>query len=120
MSIASILGYPRIGGARELKRALEGYWSGGLSSEQLLADTAALKADRWRQQQAAGIQHIPSNDFSLYDHVLDTALTVGAVPARFGWSGAAPELDLMFAMARGSKGGAGVGPRDWTKGLTPT
>src|ERR1035437_7470180 len=110
MSIASILGYPRIGRSRELKRALEGYWSGGLSSEQLLADTATLKADRCRKQQPAGIQHIPSNDFSLYDHVLDTALTVGAVPARFGWSGAAPELDLMFAMARGSKGEGGVAP----------
>jgi 5-methyltetrahydropteroyltriglutamate--homocysteine methyltransferase len=115
MSIASILGYPRIGRSRELKRALEGYWSGRLSSEQLLADTATLKADRWRQQQAAGIQHIPSNDFSLYDHVLDTALTVGAVPARFGWSGAAPELDLMFAMARGSKGEVEVAPLDMTK-----
>ncbi|HVB13421.1 MAG TPA: 5-methyltetrahydropteroyltriglutamate--homocysteine S-methyltransferase [Candidatus Dormibacteraeota bacterium] len=115
MLIASLLGYPRIGRSRELKQALEGYWSGRLSSDQLLAQAASLKADRWRQQQAAGIVHIPSNDFSLYDHVLDTALMVGAVPARFGWTGATPDLDLMFAMARGSKGEVEVAPLDMTK-----
>src|SRR5487761_504967 len=115
MSIASNLGYPRIGRSRELKRALEGYWSGRLSSAQLLGAAADLKADRWRVQQAAGIEHIPSNDFSLYDHVLDTALTVGAVPSRFGWSGAAPESDLMFAMARGTRGDQEVAPLDMTK-----
>jgi 5-methyltetrahydropteroyltriglutamate--homocysteine methyltransferase len=115
MSIASNLGYPRIGRSRELKRALEGYWSGRLSEEQLLEATAALKADRWRRQEAAGIQHIPSNDFSLYDHVLDTALMVGAIPDRFGWSGEPPSLDLMFAMARGIGGEAEVAPLDMTK-----
>ncbi|MGC2192265.1 MAG: 5-methyltetrahydropteroyltriglutamate--homocysteine S-methyltransferase [Candidatus Dormiibacterota bacterium] len=115
MSIASILGYPRIGRSRELKRALEGYWSGRLSSDQLLAEAASLKADRWRQQLAAGIEHIPSNDFSLYDHVLDTALMVGAVPARFEWSGGVPDLDLMFAMARGTRGESEVSPLDMTK-----
>jgi 5-methyltetrahydropteroyltriglutamate--homocysteine methyltransferase len=115
MSTASILGYPRIGRSRELKRALEGYWSGRLSSEELLADASSLKADRWRTQQAAGIDHIPSNDFSLYDHVLDAALMVGAVPARFAWSGGTPDLDLMFAMARGTRGQVEVAALDMTK-----
>jgi 5-methyltetrahydropteroyltriglutamate--homocysteine methyltransferase len=115
MSTASLLGYPRIGRSRELKRALEGYWSGRLSPDQLLAGAARLKADRWRQQLAAGIEHIPSNDFSLYDHVLDAALMVGAVPARFGWSGGVPDLDLMFAMARGIRGESEVAPLDMTK-----
>ncbi|MGH7642793.1 MAG: 5-methyltetrahydropteroyltriglutamate--homocysteine S-methyltransferase [Candidatus Dormibacteria bacterium] len=115
MPIASILGFPRIGRSRELKRALEGYWSRRLSEEQLLAETAGLKADRWRRQQAAGIEHIPSNDFSLYDHVLDAALTVGAVPARFNWSGGVPDLDLMFGMARGSRGETEVAALDMTK-----
>jgi 5-methyltetrahydropteroyltriglutamate--homocysteine methyltransferase len=115
MSTASNLGYPRIGRSRELKKALEGYWSGRLSAVQLLEAAAALKADRWRRQQAAGIEHIPSNDFSLYDHVLDTALTVGAIPERFGWSGGTPDLDLMFGMARGTQGAVEVAPLDMTK-----
>ena len=115
MTIASILGYPRIGRSRELKRALEGYWSGRISPDQLLADAASLKAERWRQQRQAGIEQIPSNDFSLYDHVLDQALVVGAVPARFGWTGETPDLDLMFAMARGTRGEVEVAPLDMTK-----
>ncbi|MGC1184249.1 MAG: 5-methyltetrahydropteroyltriglutamate--homocysteine S-methyltransferase [Candidatus Dormiibacterota bacterium] len=115
MSIASILGYPRIGPSRELKRALEGYWSGKLSAEQLQAEASQLKAQRWRQQQAAGIEHIASNDFSLYDHVLDAALTVGLVPERFAAVGPAGSLDLMFTMARGTKGATEVAPLDMTK-----
>lgn len=47
---------------------------------------------------------IPSNDFSLYDHVLDTAAMVGAVPARYGWTGGEVPLDIYFAMARGTQG----------------
>ena len=115
MSIASILGYPRIGPSRELKRALEGYWSGKLSADQLLAEASQLKAQRWRQQRAAGIEHIASNDFSLYDHVLDAALTLGVVAERFAAVGSADSLDLMFAMARGTKGATEIAPLDMTK-----
>jgi 5-methyltetrahydropteroyltriglutamate--homocysteine methyltransferase len=114
VSIASILGYPRIGRSRELKRALESYWSGQFSAEQLLGEGAQLKAERWRQQQQAGIEHIPSNDFSLYDHVLDAALTVGVVPERFAGIGSSG-LELMFAMARGTQGATEVAPLDMTK-----
>ncbi|MGH7667600.1 MAG: 5-methyltetrahydropteroyltriglutamate--homocysteine S-methyltransferase [Candidatus Dormibacteria bacterium] len=115
MPIASVLGYPRIGRSRELKKALEGFWSGRLDAAQLEASAAALRSARWRAQAAAGIEHIPSNDFSLYDHVLDMALTVGAIPERFGWDGGTPTLDLMFAMARGSRGATEVVPLDMTK-----
>ncbi len=115
MPVASNLGYPRIGPNRELKRCLEGYWSGQLSQEQLRDGAASLRAQRWRAQAAAGLEHIPSNDFSLYDHVLDTALLVGAVPERFDWSGGAPDLELMFDMARGRRAPHEVTPLDMTK-----
>jgi 5-methyltetrahydropteroyltriglutamate--homocysteine methyltransferase len=80
---ATNLGFPRIGPARELKWALEGYWSGRLGADELAATASSLRAARWQLQRKAGIDQIPSGDFSLYDHVLDTALMVGAVPDRF-------------------------------------
>jgi len=66
------LGYPRIGAKRELKRALEGYWKGTLSAAHLQRVAAVIRSTNWRIQRDAGIDLIPSNDFSLYDHVLDT------------------------------------------------
>lgn len=96
---ATCLGYPRIGAARELKKALESYWVKQSSREQLAKVAMELRARHWRAMQQAGIRHIPSNDFSLYDHVLDMAVTVGAVPARYREI-ADPSLRY-FAMARG-------------------
>jgi 5-methyltetrahydropteroyltriglutamate--homocysteine methyltransferase len=101
MPIPTNLGYPRIGADRELKRALEGYWRGSLDRDALVAAARELRARHWHRQSELGIEQIPSNDFSLYDHVLDTAVLVGAVPPRFGWAGGAVELDTYFAMARG-------------------
>ena len=98
---ATNLGFPRIGLRRELKRAVEGYWSGKTGQEALVACGRELRAQNWRLQQQIGIQHIPSNDFSFYDHVLDTCALVGAVPERFGWRGDPVDLDTYFAMARG-------------------
>lgn len=72
MPIATNLGYPRIGADRELKRALEGYWRGSRSRDDLLETARDLRARHWRHQRDQGIEHIPSNDFSLYDQVLDT------------------------------------------------
>jgi len=113
---ATNLGFPRIGPARELKWALEGFWSGRLTAEELNQKAADLRAARWRLQQQAGIQHIPSNDFSLYDHVLDTALMLGAIPERFRELESASDLDLLFAMARGAVSGRGeVPPLEMTK-----
>ena len=77
------LGFPRIGAKRELKRALESFWSSKTGEAQLLETAKIIRAENWRTQQAAGIDLMPSNDFSLYDHVLDTCALVGAVPERF-------------------------------------
>ena len=103
LAVAS-LGFPRIGRHRELKFALEGYWSGRIAESDLLETARRLRAENWALQHARGITRIPSNDFSLYDHVLDTAVMVGAIPAAYGWKGGDVPLSLYFAMARGSQG----------------
>ncbi|MFI5842604.1 5-methyltetrahydropteroyltriglutamate--homocysteine S-methyltransferase [Catenuloplanes sp. NPDC051500] len=97
----TVLGYPRIGPDRELKRAVEAYWAGRIDAGQLDQIAAGLRADVWRTLREAGIEAIPSNTFSYYDHVLDTAVAVGAVPARFAGLGLS-DLDTYFAMARGT------------------
>ncbi len=101
MAIATNLGYPRIGQKRELKWALEKFWKGSISKQDLLEKSASIRQENWREQQAAGIQHIPSNDFSFYDHVLDTALMVGAIPQRYIQADQDFSLETYFAMARG-------------------
>ena len=103
LTVAS-LGFPRIGRHRELKFALEGYWSGKIAESDLLETAARLRAEHWALQRDRGISRIPSNDFSFYDHVLDTAVMVGAIPPAYGWSGGAMPLSTYFAMARGSQG----------------
>jgi 5-methyltetrahydropteroyltriglutamate--homocysteine methyltransferase len=114
MTIASNLGFPPLGAARELKRATEGYWSGKVTRDQLLATGAELRRRHWTLQRDAGIERIPSNDFSFYDRVLDTCALVGAVPARYGTQTA--DLDTYFAMARGSQGkGRDVTAMEMTK-----
>lgn len=106
------LGFPRIGLHRELKSALESYWSGKSDAKALLDRAAQLRATHWQRQKALSIRHIPSNDFSLYDHVLDTSVMVGAIPDVYGWEGGDVPLDTYFAMARGS---AGVPALEMTK-----
>ena len=98
------LGFPRIGRHRELKFALEGYWSGKIPESELIETARKLRADNWSLQRDSGITRIPSNDFSFYDHVLDTAVMVGAIPSVYGWAGGDVPLSLYFAMARGSQG----------------
>jgi 5-methyltetrahydropteroyltriglutamate--homocysteine methyltransferase len=98
----STLGVPRIGPRRELKAALESYWSGRTDAEALLQTARELRAANWARQQALGVTHIPSNDFSLYDQVLDTSVMVGAIPEIYGWRDGPVPLDTYFAMARGS------------------
>src|SRR5258708_34697536 len=104
MTIASNLGFPPLGAARELKRATEGYWSGKLTLAQLLATGAELRGRNWRLQRGLGIGRIPANDFSFYDRMLDTCAMVGAVPPRYGWTGEWVDPGTYFAMARGSQG----------------
>jgi 5-methyltetrahydropteroyltriglutamate--homocysteine methyltransferase len=102
MSISTtVLGYPRIGPHRELKKALEGYWAGRLDATSLRDTAAALRAQAWTDLNDAGIDQVPSNTFSLYDHVLDAAVAVDAIPARHR-DLALSTLDTYFAMARGT------------------
>ena len=96
---STVLGYPRIGPGRELKRALEAYWDGRLTAEALHGVARGLRAASWHRLRALGLAALPSNMFSLYDHVLDTASMLGAVPDRYGHLG---DLDAYFAMARGT------------------
>ena len=102
MALATNLGFPRIGLKRELKRAVERYWSGRIDLNQMKATASEIRRGNWHLQKQIGIDHIPSNDFSLYDHVLDTIATVGAVPSRYGWNGGEVDTDTYFAMARGT------------------
>jgi 5-methyltetrahydropteroyltriglutamate--homocysteine methyltransferase len=98
---STVLGYPRIGPQRELKKATEAYWAGRETAVGLEQTAAGLRRQTWETLRDAGLSDIPSNTFSLYDHVLDTAVMVNAVPKRFaGLEG----LDAYFAMARGAEG----------------
>ncbi len=93
-----IVGFPRIGEQRELKKVLENYWSKKSSFEEVKNVASELKKRHWGYQQDAGIDFISVNDFSLYDNVLDTAIMLNAIPKRF--EGLKDE-ELYFAMARG-------------------
>src|SRR5512132_856684 len=101
MALCNVSGFPRIGRNRELKFATEGYWRGETSADQLAATAKAIRVENWKLMQDAGIDLIPSGDFSYYDQVLDTIALVGAVPERYGWDGSEVDLDTYFAMARG-------------------
>lgn len=98
---AANLGFPRIGPRRELKTATEAYWAGKIGEAELFDTARALRAATWDRQKAAGIEVIPSNDFSFYDQVLDTSVMLGAIPEIYRPIGAADSLDVYFAMARG-------------------
>jgi len=78
-----IVGFPRIGEQRELKKALESFWSGKTEFSEVEKVASILKARHWNYQKEAGIDFIASNDFSLYDNMLDTAVMLGAIPERF-------------------------------------
>ncbi|ESW23490.1 hypothetical protein PHAVU_004G051600 [Phaseolus vulgaris] len=97
-----IVGYPRMGPKRELKFALESFWDGKSSAEDLQKVASDLRASIWKQMTDAGIKYIPSNTFSYYDQVLDTTAMLGAVPARYGWTGGEIGFDTFFSMARGN------------------
>jgi 5-methyltetrahydropteroyltriglutamate--homocysteine methyltransferase len=105
MTIAANLGYPRIGPRRELKSALEAFWAGKSDEAALQSTAAALRAGARAVQQGSGINHVPSGDFALYDHVLETACALGLVPPGYGWTGdGAGSVASMFALARGARG----------------
>ncbi|MCD7450748.1 hypothetical protein HAX54_008385 [Datura stramonium] len=97
-----IVGYPRMGPKRELKFALESFWDGKSSAEDLKKVSADLRSSIWKQMSDAGIKYIPSNTFSYYDQVLDTTAMLGAVPSRYNWTGGEIEFSTYFSMARGN------------------
>ena len=113
MTISQNLGFPRIGERRELKKATEAYWKGDLDRAGLEATGAELRRSNWAKQQAAGIDLIPSNDFSFYDQVLGLSCLVGNVPARFGWDGSDMNIDVAFDMARGTDGAIACEMTKW-------
>lgn len=102
----SIVGYPRIGSLRELKFACEKYFRGELSASALQETAAALRLENLKVQKNSGLDLIPSNDFSFYDGMLDTAVLLHAIPKRYQELHLS-ELDTYFAMARGYQGEAG-------------
>jgi 5-methyltetrahydropteroyltriglutamate--homocysteine methyltransferase len=111
---STVLGYPRIGPKRQLKQALEAYWDGRSGPAALLATARDLRESTWRRLRALGLPAVPSNTFSLYDHVLDTTVLVDAVPDRYREPSTADGAGLAgyFAMARGT---GGLAPLPMTK-----
>jgi len=111
----NILGYPRVGANRELKKAEEAYWVGKITRQELLDAAALIRKGNWLLQKELGIDLIPSNDFSFYDQTLDLSLTVGAIPERYD-SLKDDKLELYFAMAHGyQKDGIDVTAMEMTK-----
>ncbi|GHE05082.1 5-methyltetrahydropteroyltriglutamate--homocysteine S-methyltransferase [Streptomyces alanosinicus] len=109
---ATVYGYPRQGPDRELKKAVEGYWKGRVSADALRATAAGLRRTTWQQLADAGLDEVPTGDFSYYDHVLDTTVMLGAIPTRHREAVAADPLAGYFAMARGTQD---VAPLEMTK-----
>ncbi|WP_152393483.1 5-methyltetrahydropteroyltriglutamate--homocysteine S-methyltransferase [Paenibacillus guangzhouensis] len=103
MAKSSVLGYPRIGADREWKKALEAFWAGKLDESAFQSRLQELRLNHLRKQQEKGIDLIAVNDFSYYDHVLDTATMFGIVPSRFEYEGGAVPLSLYYGIARGTK-----------------
>ena len=111
----NVLGYPRVGVNRELKKAEEAYWAGKITKDELLAAAALIRKNNWLLQKEAGIDLVPSNDFSFYDQTLDLSLSLGAIPERY--NGLKDDLlELYFAMAHGyQKNGIDVTAMEMTK-----
>ncbi|RYP40768.1 hypothetical protein DL768_010583 [Monosporascus sp. mg162] len=97
---SAVLGFPRMGVNRDLKKATEAYWAGNLSQSDLLAEAKRLRLVHWKIQKDAGVDIIPSNDFALYDQVLHHIQDFGAAPERYTNAGLDP-IDEYFAMGRG-------------------
>lgn len=110
MSKNYVVGFPRIGEQRELKKVLELFWAQKCPFAEVEKVASILKKRHWNYQKEAGIDHISSNDFSLYDNMLDTAVMLGAIPKRFE---ALENEELYFAMARGNKEAVAMEMTKW-------
>ena len=101
MTVAHILGFPRIGAYRETKKAVEAYWRGDITQEELIRIGEQIRVDNWKLQKDAGLDFVSVGDFSWYDHVLDTSALLGVVPERFGKINGNIDINTYFCMARG-------------------
>ena len=110
MSKNYIVGFPRIGEQRELKKVLESFWAKKCSFKEVEDVASSLKLKHWKYQQNAGIEYISSNDFSLYDNMLDMAVTLNAIPKRFA---TLKNEEQYFAMARGNKESVAMEMTKW-------
>ena len=97
-----ILGFPRIGAARELKLALERHWRGEVSEAALEATGQQLRAAHWALQRDAGLAYVTVGDFAFYDQVASHIQLLGCEPARFRFDAAQSPLSRYFTMARGN------------------
>ena len=97
-----ILGFPRIGAARELKLALESHWRGAASEADLEATGRQLRARHWALQRDAGLDYVTVGDFAFYDQVANHIQLLGCEPARFNFTPEQSPLSRYFAMARGA------------------
>jgi 5-methyltetrahydropteroyltriglutamate--homocysteine methyltransferase len=98
----AVLGFPRMGPKRELKKATETFWKDN-SFDALAKQARHIRKENWLLQKKAGIDFIPSNDFSLYDHMLDMAVLLGVIPERYGKVEGLVDTETYFAMARGKQ-----------------
>ena len=115
MTSTATLGFPRIGADRELKKALESYWKGESTQDQLFAVAKSIRAENWKRHHKAQITYIPSGDFAFYDQVLNHTLMFDAIPERYSALKNDP-LAVYFAMARGhQKDGVDVVAMEMTK-----
>ncbi|MFK5938289.1 MAG: 5-methyltetrahydropteroyltriglutamate--homocysteine S-methyltransferase [Sulfurimonas sp.] len=105
-----IIGFPRIGEQRELKKVLESFWAKKSTFSEVQKVASELKSRHWKYQKDSGIEHISSNDFSLYDNMLDTAVMLNAIPKRFS---NLKNEELYFSMARGDKSSVAMEMTKW-------
>jgi 5-methyltetrahydropteroyltriglutamate--homocysteine methyltransferase len=117
MAKSANLGFPRIGAFRELKKTIESFWKGEIQETELQAKAKEIRVTNWNKQKDAGIDIIPSNDFSFYDQVLDHTALFGAVPFRYKHDASQNvSTQTYFAMARGiQKEGLDVTAMEMTK-----
>ena len=108
-ALTSVSGFPRIGQNRELKKIIEAYWKGNASLGEVRATAKELRAKHWKLEQEAGIDLIPSNDFSYYDQMLDTAILLNVIPQRYQRLAFENPEETLFAMGRGYQGDKGDG-----------
>ena len=106
-ALTSVSGFPRVGQNRELKKIIEAYWKGAASLDDVRATAKELRAKHWKLQADAGVDLIPSNDFSYYDQMLDTAILLNVIPQRYQRLAFDNPEETLFAMARGYQGDKG-------------